>query len=100
MKVVGDDHSVSLPWVHLVSHSRNRKLIWPFECVALLEEANAKCASVSAKDFFSSQMTVGANVAPPKAKTYTKRVGLLKTAFQSQGTPSLQGLGFGQTIHS
>lgn len=70
MEVVGDDYAVSLPWVPLVSHSRNRKLTWPFECVAVLEEANAKCASVSVKDFFPSQMTVGANVAPPKAKTY------------------------------
>ena len=70
MKVVGDDYSVSLPWVHLVSHSRNRKLIWPFECLALLEEANAKFASVSVKYFFSSQMTMGANVASPKARTY------------------------------
>ena len=63
MRVEGDDNSVSLLWVHSVSCSRNRKVIRPFEGSALFGEANTKLASVSVKDFFSSQMTMGANVA-------------------------------------
>lgn len=65
MRVEGDDNVVSWLWVHSASHSRNRKVIGSFEGSALFEEANPKLVSVSVKDFFSSQTTVGANVAIP-----------------------------------
>lgn len=60
---MGNDHFVSLLWVHLVFYSRNRILTWPVECLALLKGVNARLVSISAKDFFSSQMTMRANVA-------------------------------------
>lgn len=56
------DGFVSLPWVRWFP-IQDGKLTLPFECLALSEEANTELASVSVKDFLSSQMTMGANVA-------------------------------------